>query len=126
MPGLFVRQDFISHSGEQLGWKIECDTLTDSDMATLAEEIAARVEFSAVFGVPTGGNRLAQFLRPYCRQDKDGPVLIVDDVLTTGASMEAYRDRMARSYSEVHGAVIFARGPCPTWIMPLFSLYPAN
>lgn len=113
---LFQRGAFILHSGEPVGWKIDCDALTDTDMHTLAELITARVgPFGAVEGVPRGGTRLASWLAHY--QTAGGPLLIVDDVLTTGSSMDAHR-----AGREAIGAVIFARGQCPPWITPLFHM----
>lgn len=29
---LFIKEDFISHAGLPLTWKVECDALSDSDM----------------------------------------------------------------------------------------------
>ncbi|KKL20362.1 hypothetical protein LCGC14_2456230, partial [marine sediment metagenome] len=45
-------------------------------------------------------------------------LLIVDDVLTTGASMEKQRAGRTNTI----GAVIFARGDCPAWVKPLFAM----
>ena len=43
--------------------------------------------------------------------------LIVEDVVTTGGSMERIRaDRLAV------GVCVFARGPCPWWVTPLFQM----
>lgn len=67
----------------------------------------------AVEGVPRGGLRLAEACRELATS---GPLLIADDVCTTGASMEEHR----RGRSAV-GLVIFTRGPTPDWVMPLFT-----
>ena len=82
---LFVKQRFTSHSGITLPFKIECDALNDADIDTLAFLIGGRYSFGSVYGVPTGGERLARALIPYITI---GPRLVVDDVLTTGNSME--------------------------------------
>lgn len=113
---LFKSGTFHLHSGELSEWKIDCDALTDDDLDTLAQMIGRRVgKFSVAEGVPNGGLRLAAALnRRFAKND--APVLIVDDVLTTGASMEAQR-----AGREANGAVIFARGPVPSWITPLFQ-----
>jgi orotate phosphoribosyltransferase len=119
MP-LFVYGEFTAHSGERLPWKIDCDALTEDDLWALAQIIADRVgRFGRVEGVPTGGLRLAAFLRRH--KASDGPLLIVDDVLTTGASME-----QQRAGREAVGAVIFARGTCPSWVSPLLVAPPGG
>lgn len=111
---LFVLGDFTMHSGDIGHWKIECDALTDADIECLAYMLSERLpRFGWVRGIPRGGLRLAAAMEQYVTH---GPVLVVDDVLTTGASMEE-----ARTESSI-GAVIFARGECPSWITPLFSL----
>lgn len=111
---LIVAEEFISHAGRLLDFKIECDALSDADIAALAAVIARRIKFGSVYGVPRGGLRLAKALEPYATS---GPRLIVDDVLTTGKSMVEVMDSTTD-----RGVVIFARGPCPDWITPIFSL----
>ena len=112
---LFKLGDFKSHSGNILSWKIECDALTEDDWQCLAVIIAKVVgPFGSVEGVPQGGLPLATALQ---RHVTHGELLIVDDVLTTGISMEDQRyGRTAK------GAVIFARGPCPVWVKPIFKM----
>ena len=112
---LFQYGHFALHSGVASTWKIDCDALTDHDIDALAHMIRLLVPtFSTVEGVPRGGTRLATCL------SKDGgkalgPLLIVDDVLTTGASME-----QQRAGRPALGVVIFARGLAPLWVTPLF------
>jgi hypothetical protein len=112
--GLFKTGAFVLHSGEQSQWKIDCDVLTDEDWATLAHLIADQIIFSAVEGVPEGGLKLAAALHKLCYET--GPLLIVDDALTTGASMEKWR-----CGREAIGVVLFARGQCPAWVRPVFQ-----
>ncbi len=119
---VFVLDDFTMHSGATGHWKIECDALTDGDIECLAEMLAVQLpDFAAVIGVAEGGNRIAAAMDKY-RADV-GPYLIVDDVLTTGASME---DTRRFCSMPTIGAVLFARGPCPSWVTPLFSLNSAR
>jgi hypothetical protein len=116
---LFQRGAIVLHSGRSSWWKIECDSLDNDDLDVLAQLIAERVRpFSSVEGVPTGGLRLADALRPYA--SRCGDLLIVDDVYTTGGSMEEHR-----AGRDALGAVVFSRGSCPEWIIPLFQLSPA-
>ncbi len=71
--------------------------------------------FRKVEGIPRGGMKFAEALRPYAKPDA-GLLLLADDVLTTGESME--RARAGGTY--VIGVVAFARGPWPKWVTPLF------
>ena len=135
---LFIDGPFTSYSGVRLPFKINCDALTDADLATLAAQVAAKITFRRVAGIPRGGLRFADALQPYA-QDRfkinmpmtivDDTVLIVDDVLTTGESMILARGHLLSAClledgwrPPVLGVVIFARGPCPTWVRPIFQL----
>ena len=119
---IFVDGDFTAHSGGTLGFKIECDVLSAADLATLARQFSNSTQFGAVVSVPRGGDRFADALRKYCTS---GPTLIVDDVLTTGRSMEqAAKNLVLGGFpGSVIGVVIFARGSCPKWITPLFRTF---
>ena len=117
---LFQSGDFTLHSGEQSALKIECDALTSADWDTLAAMVAQRFKFAAVSWVPTGGMKFAFALQDYATNDTAHPVLLVDDVLTTGESMEA--TRLLLSDPSI-GVVAFARGACPDWIHPIFKMW---
>ncbi len=133
MSDLFQLGNFTLNSGAKSGFKIECNGLADGDWAALAEMIRLLVgPFGSVEGVPRGGLKLAEHLRPH---QTDGPHLIVDDVLTSGGSMvrarKEYRMRAAHTdcmTMDVIGAVVFARGSCspvaanPTWIKAVFQM----
>jgi len=115
---LFQLGNFKSHSGETLPWKIDCDALVLQDWTCLARMIAEEVgAFGRLEGVPKGGLDLMEALRFHRHQYLSGPLLIVDDVLTTGRSMEEQR-----AGRDAIGAVVFARGPCPSWVTPLFQM----
>jgi len=118
---LFVKKTFTLHSGNISHWKIECDALTDEDIETIAYIISNRILFKKVIGVPRGGFRIAKALEKY--KSKDGWCLIVDDVLTTGNSMDEARRSCGEDVDNIMGIVIFARGECPSWVMPVFRLY---
>jgi hypothetical protein len=124
---IFQRGSFKSHAGLTLPFKIDCDALADEDIETIAHIIGRTFRFQEVRGVPTGGLRLADALKPYAGDPSDGYILkcnalIVDDVLTTGASMEETKRRYYQKRSDVLGCVIFARGPIPNWVYPIFEL----
>ncbi len=116
---LFQQGAFNLHSGESSKWKIECDALTLKDWRTLALMIVEHAEpFRAVVGVPRGGLPLAKALQPFATS---GPVLIVDDVLTTGNSI--LKVMHAHNLGEpLQAWVVFARGPCPSGINALFQM----
>ena len=114
---LFQTGNFTLHAGEASPFKIDCDALTQADWQTLAALVAARVQFGRVHGIPTGGCALAAALEPYATT---GPLLIVDDVLTTGTSMEAAR---AAAGEPCVGVVVFARREPPDWIQAVFRLW---
>lgn len=111
--------DFIGHSGDLLHFKIECDALTDADWEAAAHLVLERVPepFSEVEGVPRGGLKLARPLERYATRNGLHLPLIVDDVWTTGGSMEAHR-----AGRDAIGAVLFARNPVAAWVRPVFQL----
>ena len=117
---LFRDGGFISHAGVPLSWKIECDELTDDDWACIAARVARVTRFNRVIGVPSGGLAFARALEPYAKDDRYSPTLIVDDVLTTGASM--WKIHRELGFSDTKGVVLFARGRCPDWVKPVFQL----
>ena len=115
---LFRLGDFTLHSGSKSYFRIDCDALTDDDWKCLARMVYELCKpFRKVVGVPLGGLKLAGALKPYCFPSPEYPVLIVDDVLTTGNSMEEIRKSVG---TDCKGAVVFARDRCPSWITPLF------
>ena len=117
---LFQTGYFKLHSGQTSLFKIDCDALTDEDIDTIALMLVHRLpEYGAVEGVPTGGLRLAEAMKEYIVEDNPR-TLLVDDIFTTGMSMEKQRDFR----NDVFGAVIFARNVTPAWITPLFRLEP--
>ena len=48
---LFIREDFISHAGLPLTWKVECDALTDNDYEALAKIVSEKLTFRDVKGL---------------------------------------------------------------------------
>lgn len=112
---LFQLGQFTLASGQESAFKIECDSLLDDDLAAIAELLSARVPpFGSVEGVPRGGLRLAELMGFYVTT---GPLLVVDDVWTTGVSM---LNHLYPRYGI--GAVIFAREQPPQWVTPLFVM----
>lgn len=121
---LFQLGNFKSASGKILPWKIECDAFTQADweaLALMASEVLP--PFNFVEGVPRGGMPFAKALVKYATRGT-GTVLIADDVCTSGGSLEWARGRTEWIYQEARiiGCVVFARGPCPDWVTPLFRM----
>jgi hypothetical protein len=119
---LFASGDFVLSSGARSDFKIDCDALSDGSIYTFALLIRKLVgPFSTVEGVPSGGNRIAAALAPHAAGGP-GAHLIADDVLTSGGSLVRARDAWlsaspGRSPNHCKGAVMFARGPLPNWVV---------
>lgn len=115
---LFRHGKFPLHSGAISDWKIDCDALTEHDWETLALMAAQRLpNFEWVEGVPRGGLPFAEQLAKRTVAGC-GVLLIAEDVVTTGTSME--RQRAGRPAC---GICVFSRGThFPRWITPLFQI----
>lgn len=116
---IFQTGEFSLHSGGVSNFKIECDELSDADLETIAMLISEKFDFNFVIGIPTGGEALAEKLEKYVNEYAS-KTLIVDDVLSTGSSMEDYHYLAGQ---ENIGVVIFARGSCSDWITPIFQMW---
>lgn len=126
---LFQTGDFTLASGENSGWKIECDSLGEADWEALAKITVKMIgrPFGVAYGVPKGGIPFADELEKFSSGAGSDPILLVDDVLTTGASMTEYRDFLfelewMQINAPVLGIVAFARRRPPDWITPIFQL----
>ena len=118
---LFQGGYFKLHSGRISKFKIECDALTDEDWETMAGIVGKKLLFRDVIGIPTGGTKFAEKLDKYAKPESDLPILVVDDVFTSGKSMERVRAELGNN---VIGVVLFARTIPPKWVTPVFQLYP--
>lgn len=110
---------FASHSGFQLPWKLVLDGGTGWE--DLAELVAGKFPFRSVYGIPKGGVRFAQALDRFAEPDLRYPVLIVDDVLTTGRSFVEAKARLGNPEPCI-GIVVCARGECPDWVWPILTV----
>lgn len=123
--GLFSIGDFTLASGEQSNWKIDCDFLNFDEWKALAVMLVERLPgpFFDVMGVPTGGELFAKALLPYV-DDQAEHLLVVDDVWTTGGSMQRFIDvhvQRTRTWP-LYRAVAFARNPTPPGVVALFTM----
>ena len=127
MDKLFQSVDFKSHSGLELKWKIECDAISDPEWFTISQMIMEiSVPFKEAIGIPRGGTKLGNLLNQYGTGKREDPVLLVDDVLTTGESMKQFKTKRSWRYpSDYIGWVVFARNKCPDWVTALFQMPPS-
>ena len=134
---LFQKEKSTSHAGLELNWKIECDAISDAEwdcLATMIMEIQTR-PFSKVIGIPRGGKKLEEALQPYCNLGSynnhvgnvvNHPILIVDDVWTTGASFREFTEiQVIKTDIEKNGWFgwcIFARTQPTNRVTALFQM----
>ena len=121
---LFQTTDFKSHSGLDLSWKIECDALQDAEWFTISKMIMElSPPFSKAVGIPRGGVKLGDLLNIHGIGKRTDPICIVDDVITTGESMNDFRrTKHWREPTEYIGWVVFARTTPPDWVNVLFQM----
>lgn len=130
MTDLFQIATFKSHAGLDLDWKIECDALNTKEWECIAKMIMELTQpFQVAVGVPRGGIKLGKLLNEYATGDEKDPVCIVDDVLTTGGSMEVFYQKHLHVQSilgnkafTAFGWVVFARNQPPNWVKALFQM----
>jgi len=122
---LFEEGDFIAHSGGKLHWKIEMDALHSNEWKCIARMIMEHETrpFCSALGVPRGGVELGRYLNEYATENFDDPYLIVDDVLTTGKSMDDFVNEYFRNREPNYfGWVVFARTKPQHWVKALFQM----
>ena len=119
---LFQSVDFKSHSGLDLTWKIEMDTLSDPEWFTICRMIMEVSQpFREAIGIPRGGIKLGNLLNQHGTKKEEDPICIIDDVLTTGGSMIEYAETEFKN-ENVIGWVVFARTQLPQWVDALFRM----
>ena len=123
MPNLFDIGHYVLASGLNSEFKIDCDALNFKELRSLVF-LARKIlpPFGEVHGVPTGGERLARELEPF-KDPESSRILVVDDVWTTGGSMQRFCEEGFSEYADLIGLVLFARGPVdPFPVSVLFTL----
>jgi|TARA_B100001093_G_scaffold462228_1_gene477290 hypothetical protein len=125
---LFQQSNFKSHAGLDLTWKIECDAISDAEwecFARMISEIETR-QFSKVVGIPRGGVKLQNALSNYVSGDANDPILIVDDVWTTGTSFREFTEIQTIKddieQKDWFGWCIFARTMTDSKVSALFQM----
>ena len=124
---LFRSLNFKSHSGLDLTWKIECDVLSDPEWFTIKKMILqVTPPFREAIGIPRGGIKLGDLLNEHATGKEEDPICIVDDVLTTGESMEYFLSQYSTTQNRkpftAIGWVVFARVQPPDWVKALFQM----
>lgn len=118
LGGWLQLADITLNSGRRSAFKVECDALTDEEVATSCALLAKVLPpFGYVSGVPTGGLRLEEAMWPYVTT---GPLLVIDDVWTTGGSVRRHLEALGHTDALV--AVLFARGGYPATVTALWTL----
>ncbi len=106
---------FDLHSGASGSiLKFELDKFTQSDWEAIAYLAGRKHRFRQVYGIPTGGQRLADAMRKYATFNSYDPIAIVDDVWTTGGSMRAAKEEYGAE--DVIGIVAIARSQVDPWV----------
>lgn len=127
---LFQFGSFKLRGGGHSRFKIECDALSDEEIKGMAELlIDCLPPYCEVIGIPTGGDRIAAAMESRATGNEEHPVLIVDDVYTTGGSMLAACQvfNVAKPHRNWRGAVLFAREKVrEPWITALFTMASAD
>ena len=78
--------------------------------------------FSLAIGIPTGGCIFAKKLNLFANDH--GPIIICDDVTTTGESMKKMKHKLeASGVRKIKGITVFARKKVDSWIIPMFQYY---
>lgn len=120
---LFQEYNYVGHAGGNLTWKIECDAITDAEWKVLATVLLQyeKRPFRVAVGIPTGATTLGNILNEFATGEPQHPVLVVDDVYTTGTS---FREFKKEHYEDEHIIqwVIFARKPTSPDINALFTM----
>ena len=120
---LFEVGDFISHAGLPLAWKIECDAIRPEWWAGLARMIMdyQTEPFYKAEGIPRGGVALGDALNEYASGNPEDPVLIADDVYTTGTSFREYIETFHKDQPVIKWCA-FARKPTTDGVNALFTM----
>ena len=119
---LFQKINFISHAGLPLTWKIECDAISPDEWVALAHIIRQfeSKNWQYAIGIPRGGVALGKALDKYSTGNIEDPILIVDDVYTTGKSFEDYSQNF--SNTKLLKWCVFARKPTENDVKALFTM----
>ena len=116
---LFEKKNFISHAGIPMTWKLECDAISESEWEALATMIMdyQKEPFGKVVGIPRGGIPLQKALEPFATGNDTDPLLVVDDVYSTGTSFIEFCGE-----DDCLKWVVFARKTTENGVRALFTM----
>lgn len=122
MRNLFYFGDFTLHSGEKSNFLIDVNALSDEELTAVAQYALGFLSpYRWVVPILQGGLRFANALAPFADKNSQS-VLIVDDVYTTGKSMEEALRILDGYPHPVWGVVLFSRAAAtPNWIYSCFT-----
>jgi orotate phosphoribosyltransferase len=112
MSDLLIKGKFVLHSGQPSFWKIEGDNISNSMwdiIAELSREVLPLTNYGELVPIPKGGLPFAAAIlrmKPAIVGYNKSIPLIVDDVWTTGKSMEEY----LLNHKGAQGLTAFSRG----------------
>lgn len=109
---MFSWGEFVSASGVELPYKIDCDQLKQKDLQCVVSTLLPLLEpFGKCVSVSTGGLKLAKIFNKHSTPDSS-MLLVVDSVWVSGQSMRDVVESELRDtrWTDWQGAVIFARG----------------
>ena len=115
--------NFISHAGLPMTWKIECDAISPDEWNCLARMIRENEpqNWQKAVGIPRGGCPLGEALDEYSTGVSTDPVLIADDVYTTGMSQKVFKEEHYKDIATIQW-VVFSREPTVGKVKALFTM----
>ena len=123
MADLFQKTNFISHSGIPMTWKIECDSISLMEWECIAHMIneTEQQPWRKAIGIPRGGVPLGLCLDKFSTGVETDPILIADDVYTTGKSFTDFVNENY-PYDATIQWCVFARQPTRGRVKALFTM----
>ena len=123
MVDLFQKIDFVSHSGIPMKWKIECDAISLMEWECIAHMIKETEQqpWRKAIGIPRGGVTLGLCLDKFSTGVETHPILIADDVYTTGRSFKDFVNENYPNDATIQWCV-FARQPTTGRVKALFTM----
>ena len=123
MVDLFQKTNFTSHSGIRMTWKIECDSISLMEWECIAHMIKETEQqpWRKAIGIPRGGVPLGLCLDKFSTGVETDPILIADDVYTTGKSFNDFVNENHPNDATIQWCV-FARQPTRGRVKALFTM----